>query len=1382
MAGNTIMTAKNTFGDGLLMDLAPDNTPATCLSNALNATLLTMNGNEFSLQNDMGNGRVETAYLPEGYVPVGTCEFGGIIYIVSYNPIINKSQIGCFPSPERNISSEEIQGTQTQFDLGEFIKTNNFGFKEVVSNSIKKVIYQNNLNPGDKFIVHSGDICDNMSRISDYGNESHIVGTFPKQFKVSVVAIEDSGKINYLNSTLKWYNDYYINPESTDNKNKPDLSTYRNILNSGYSVFQSKVSGKLAILIELERIQGFSSTYEIYNQEEAQAIIKDIKYQNYSIYTNFNWNTDNPNINPVALVAYDFQWLSNYSGAESLKKAGKYEYQDSEGQIHKGEMGKEFLGKDQYIKIPIYKEEPPKSDLSTNSSYKYFKEYLDYNEIIKKYTKVKKITQQRNDGGIPQDHTYWKNLHHIIIKGNNKEYYDSDGNLLKKEPDNNVQSEKEDNIVQIDDFIINNYFKQSISRKLFDISIPYKDEKENIIDQKDLILSFKIAPMMEYGALVDLAQTHYIDFSKIGSGEINLEGYKYYIGENLCTLQLDSSIYPEENKGVAGIELQFYDNQGLCATYNINNRVSYSGVITEYIPLNGDTASYKLSSTKSDKTLINHAGQVFTDSGTPSNVDTTLTYVYLEKGEGEEGDKITPKAVTFNGTEFINEEKKSVAPSANNPIFYNDAGILYSNMLYAVKIIYKYTNKNVLGEYDLTNTNSNKVEWRWLWTNTMFNQYYYNVKDFKDNQFELTLDVGAQYYANFKTKEITGYEGSKNSTSDVFKGLGLNLSYINNGEIQYTVDLGLQNTYNSFSLKEDPSTSKIPINVYSGNSYIQIQEETQDNVYLKPSNDNIIPNNINKKYEYIINKQGTDTSGIANPWDSKDAYKNYKPLFTSTLDSEGTLDTIEYIGNDSKSHNSSLGIKSTLAKLRTKQSLKINLVNPTLYIKTYTNQPITYKEVINLIQKGYEEYGLTLENNSFNFNYVYSLWVNDSGGHSADKKRYLIKWNQDKTLIDINKGAGDLDYYSNHDYLYDDELNNMIKVADSWQIRKSKGLHYYSIWKNNEQNFFRDYYGAGSGDQNDGASFTLPNGFFINLLNFGQDWTYISKTNDINNGTRDKIFSNNDGFKNSNIHAQLAFNYNGDIHLLNDYINLTESSNNNQTLKTALKGLASTWAGWLANTYTLSQTDAVYSLQLDELIYSNSVTTFTKDIVYCTKITSNNSQLLLNNYDYSKYLRQIQKYSDNTFNSNVNIQFNNVTKNIPIQIQLKPLVPIKSQQSQNITIKPFADRTFDNVYLSNIDANNLYFIQNNIMIPINNNQEIQALTSYNESTAVFSKNKYKFSIPQTFIYQNESLIPKKSSPAGSQIYAQVFTGSGNGGVIKDLLISDTILVDAKHIK
>lgn len=86
------------------------------------------------------------------------------------------------------------------------------------------------------------------------------------------------------------------------------------------------------------------------------------------------------------------------------------------------------------------------------------------------------------------------------------------------------------------------------------------------------------------------------------------------------------------------------------------------------------------------------------------------------------------------------------------------------------------------------------------------------------------------------------------------------------------------------------------------------------------------------------------------------------------------------------------------------------------------------------------------------------------------------------------------------------------------------------------------------------------------------------------------------------------------------------------------------------------------------------------------------------------------------------------------------------------------------------------------MIPINNNQEVYALTNYSEPKAVFSENKCKFSIPKTFTYQDESLIPKKSSPAGIQLYSQKFVGSGWGGAIKDLLISDTILVEAKHVK
>ena len=84
-------SCQNSFNvsKGMVQDFNPLLMGNDMLSNNLNGTFYTYNGNEGMLQNDMGNGRVETAYLPEGYVPLGTAELGGIIYIVSYNPLIN---------------------------------------------------------------------------------------------------------------------------------------------------------------------------------------------------------------------------------------------------------------------------------------------------------------------------------------------------------------------------------------------------------------------------------------------------------------------------------------------------------------------------------------------------------------------------------------------------------------------------------------------------------------------------------------------------------------------------------------------------------------------------------------------------------------------------------------------------------------------------------------------------------------------------------------------------------------------------------------------------------------------------------------------------------------------------------------------------------------------------------------------------------------------------------------------------------------------------------------------------------------------------------------------------------------------------------------------
>lgn len=1377
MAGNTIMTAKNTFGDGLLMDFAPDNTQATCLTHALNATLLTMNGNELSLQNDMGNGRVETAYLPEGYIPVGTCEFGDIIYIVSYNPITNKSQIGCFPSPERNISSEELSGVKTQFNLDEFTKSTEFGFRETISNSIKKVIYDNSLNPGDKFIIHSGDIHDNMSRISDYGNESHIVGAFPKQFKINVVAIEDSGKINYLNNDLKWYDDFYINQESTSNSNKPDIDSYRNILSSGYSVFQSKVSGKLAILIELERIQTFNSTYEVLKGEETaegggntQTVSDSIQettnttvnYQPYDIYINFNWKTNNPDVNPKSIVIYDFKWTSN-SGND--KKAGQY-YVTGDTKVKVAPLPKlPEIKTETETKIQQYIELKITGQANTEK----YTDFLNsnYQKLSDNYKGHTKITQQiEND--IPKEGWYYLDLHHIV----EGKYYNNKGESVDP--------------IEVSDCIVNNYFKSSITKKGFTINIPDTDSKGNKIDKRDLILSFKVAPMMGYGVLSDLVQTHYIDFSKIGSGEINLEGYKYYIGENLCTLQIDSSIYPEDNKGVAEIEVQFYDNQGLCAKYFINNLVSYSGIITEYIPLNGNSSNYKLSK-QHNKKLIPHAGQMFTDKERPENVDTTLSYVYLNT----KANKLTPIEVTYNKEDkkFYKgdgENKQEVDISSTSPIFYNDAGTLYSNMLYAVKIIYKYTSKNALGEYNTEGTEWDNFEWRWLWTNTMFNQYYYNVKDFKDNQFELTLDIGAQYYANFKSQKIYNYENSPKESNNLYEGLGLNLEYINNGRINYSVNLGLQETYNSFSLNKE-NVDNTTIEIYEGSDYIQFDNESivsnnnySNLEYLDQAKDNKLIEGIDKKYQYIISG-GDDISNIKDPWVSPEAYKNYNPIFKLSIPNSKT-DTskqITYVGNDAREHISNTYIQGEFKNLTKDQSLSINLVNPSLYIKQYVSKESNQQELVNLLQKGYQDYGLVLENNKFKFSYVYSIWANDSGDHDNDKCRYLVQWDQSKQLNKIIDAVGDLELTPKLTISEAVELANNSYI---WQIRRTQGNEWHSIWKSKNNYFLRD---ESKEDVNGAYSgFDLPNGFFVNLVGLCKNGTYISKGNTTHKGSLlCDLFKDPMGYK--GVFAQLAYNYNGDIHLLNDYYRILDTGPNGvvtSTLQDNLQTLANIWAGWLSSTYVLSDSTTVLSKQLIDTIYNKKQTNFIKDIVFKSNIINNNN-LLLNGYSYEKYLKALKVQINNKSEEpNTTVKFNNIVKNIPIIIQLNSLMPEYKYNNSAIKIKSFCNQSYDNVNITNVSANNLYYISDNNLIPVNNNQKVYHVNTYTPETEINKDTQYSiFTIPKVFRYQDQILTPIYTSPTALRTYSQCFYGGGKGGSIKDLLSAETIINELNHV-
>lgn len=91
---------SNTFSNGLMMDLHPINTPNTILTDSLNGTIITYDGNEHVLQNDMGNYKLKDCQLKPNYIPIGLKEYAGILYIVSYNPLDEHVEIGTYPSPE----------------------------------------------------------------------------------------------------------------------------------------------------------------------------------------------------------------------------------------------------------------------------------------------------------------------------------------------------------------------------------------------------------------------------------------------------------------------------------------------------------------------------------------------------------------------------------------------------------------------------------------------------------------------------------------------------------------------------------------------------------------------------------------------------------------------------------------------------------------------------------------------------------------------------------------------------------------------------------------------------------------------------------------------------------------------------------------------------------------------------------------------------------------------------------------------------------------------------------------------------------------------------------------------------------------------------------
>lgn len=144
------------------MDLHPMQTPNTVLTDNLNGTLITYNGNEYSLQNDMGNFKLKNCKLKPGYLPIGTASYADTIYILSYNPIDDNVELGSYPAPVQISSSSDTGYKQLYSIVEAYLSSSsdrNTDIKirhEEAKQLINKVVFDENqfrLKRGDEYAL-----------------------------------------------------------------------------------------------------------------------------------------------------------------------------------------------------------------------------------------------------------------------------------------------------------------------------------------------------------------------------------------------------------------------------------------------------------------------------------------------------------------------------------------------------------------------------------------------------------------------------------------------------------------------------------------------------------------------------------------------------------------------------------------------------------------------------------------------------------------------------------------------------------------------------------------------------------------------------------------------------------------------------------------------------------------------------------------------------------------------------------------------------------------------------------------------------------------------------------------------------------------------------
>ena len=319
--------AVNTFNEGLNFDLNPLTTPNNVLTDCVNGTFITFNGDELALQNDAGNIRInipdnnatehslletynigDKVYIIEdevkfyyenisgingeltntdnwepcqvklskGFYPLGIKEYGGVLYI---------------------ISGKKPEDMGTSYVLGTY-QINQIVFNEI--DTIKHYYRSKILNNTNSLPVESNDYWEYIGTEKDYINKFGLVefGSYPSPESIGVTQFE--GKELYKIISTDYSNSIEIilyNPQIINNdvfkigrKVKFNLDS---TLNSNYISRYEYNSGNYNYIPKFYKIKLWHQLNNGFMDLTDQVWEEYIKYKNTSITNNFWFNDPN---------------------------------------------------------------------------------------------------------------------------------------------------------------------------------------------------------------------------------------------------------------------------------------------------------------------------------------------------------------------------------------------------------------------------------------------------------------------------------------------------------------------------------------------------------------------------------------------------------------------------------------------------------------------------------------------------------------------------------------------------------------------------------------------------------------------------------------------------------------------------------------------------------------------------------------------------------------------------------------------------------------------------------------------------------------------------------------------------------------------------------